>query len=110
MDILIPVLILLAILVVAGVGFRMITQRGGSDQDSTSNFPNQEPRDERPLGDTPEVHSAISPHDFPKGALYDLFNTKPDEIAERKRAAYFAKRAAGSAAGADDAEAAGDVG
>ena len=48
--------------------------------------------------------------DFPKGALYDLFNTKPDEIAERKRAAYFAKRAAGSAAGADEAEAAGDVG
>ena len=32
--------------------------------------------------------------DFPKGALYDLFNTKPDEIAERKRAEYFAKRAA----------------
>lgn len=25
--------------------------------------------------------------DFPKGALYDLFNTKPDEIAEAKRAA-----------------------
>ena len=48
--------------------------------------------------------------DFPKGALYDLFNTKPDEIAERKRAAYFAKRAAGSAAGAGEAEAAGDVG
>ena len=25
--------------------------------------------------------------DFPKGELYDLFNTKPDEVAERKRAA-----------------------
>jgi hypothetical protein len=25
--------------------------------------------------------------DFPKGALYDLFNTKPDEVAEAKRAA-----------------------
>ena len=48
--------------------------------------------------------------DFPKGRLYDLFNTKPDEIAERKRAAYFAKRAAEFAAGADEAEAAGDVG
>ena len=48
--------------------------------------------------------------DFPKGALYDLFNTKPEEIAQIKRAAYFAKRAAGSAAGADEAEAAGDVG
>ena len=27
--------------------------------------------------------------DFPKGALYDLFNTKPDEIAELKRKAAF---------------------
>ena len=25
--------------------------------------------------------------DFPKGALYDLFNTKPDEVAEARRAA-----------------------
>jgi type IV secretory pathway VirB4 component len=25
--------------------------------------------------------------DFPRGELYDLFNTKPDEVAERKRAA-----------------------
>jgi hypothetical protein len=24
--------------------------------------------DETPLGDTPEVHSTVSPHDFPKGA------------------------------------------
>ena len=24
--------------------------------------------------------------DFPKGALYDLFNTKPDEVAAMKRA------------------------
>lgn len=29
--------------------------------------------------------------DFPKGRLYDLFNTKPEEIAELKRAAAFAK-------------------
>ena len=66
MDILIPVLILAAILAVAAVGFRIITQRGGSDQDSTSNFPNQEPREERPLGDTPEAHDEISPHDLPR--------------------------------------------
>ena len=65
MDIVIPVLILLAILAVAAVGFRIITARGGSDQDSTSNFPNQEPRDERPLGDTPEAHDEINPHDLP---------------------------------------------
>ncbi|MBQ3340203.1 MAG: conjugal transfer protein TraC, partial [Atopobiaceae bacterium] len=32
--------------------------------------------------------------DFPKGALYDLFNTKPEEIAARKRAALFAENSA----------------
>ena len=41
--------------------------------------------------------------DFPKGALYDLFNTKPDEIAELKRKAVFeANRRAGS--GSRDAD------
>ena len=41
--------------------------------------------------------------DFPKGALYDLFNTKPDEIAELKRKAVFeANRRANS--GSRDAD------
>ena len=41
--------------------------------------------------------------DFPRGALYDLFNTKPDEIAELKRKAVFeANRRAGS--GSRDAD------
>ena len=31
--------------------------------------------------------------DFPKGRLYDLFNTKPDEVAAKKRESDFAKRA-----------------
>ena len=31
--------------------------------------------------------------DFPKGALYDLFNTKPEEIAVEKRKSRFAERA-----------------
>lgn len=31
--------------------------------------------------------------DFPKGALYDLFNTKPEEIAAKKRGSLFAKAA-----------------
>jgi hypothetical protein len=66
MDILIPVLILVVIIALAAVAFRVITQRGGSDQDSTSNFPNQEPRGERPLGDTPEAHDEINPRDIPK--------------------------------------------
>ena len=31
--------------------------------------------------------------DFPKGKLYDLFNTKPEEIAALKKASEFARRA-----------------
>lgn len=31
--------------------------------------------------------------DFPKGALYDLFNTKPEEIATMKKASEFAAKA-----------------
>ena len=31
--------------------------------------------------------------DFPKGALYDLWNTKPEEIAQLKRAHVFEKNA-----------------
>ena len=30
--------------------------------------------------------------DFPKGALYDLWNTKPEEIAAKKRESDFAER------------------
>ena len=30
---------------------------------------------------------------FPKGPLYDLFNTKPDEVAARKREEGFRRRA-----------------
>jgi hypothetical protein len=66
MDDILPAILILAVIVaVAFVGFRVISKRGGSDSDSTSNFPNQEPRPERPLGDTPEAHDEINPHDLP---------------------------------------------
>lgn len=39
--------------------------------------------------------------DFPKGALYDLFNTKPEEIAALKRASGFAENARKRAVAAD---------
>jgi hypothetical protein len=65
MDILVAVLILAAVLAIAYVGYRVITAKGGSDSDSTSAVPNQENRPERPLGDTPEAHDEINPHDLP---------------------------------------------
>jgi hypothetical protein len=65
----IPVLILTVICLVAALGFRVIAggsrSDGGDDADSSSNFPRQEARSERPLGDTPEAHDELSVHDLP---------------------------------------------
>ena len=64
-----PVLLLTAICVVAALAYRLIAGRArggaGSDSDSESNFPHQEARSERPLGDTPEAHDELSVHDIP---------------------------------------------
>jgi hypothetical protein len=68
----IPVLILTVICVLAALAFRFIAggsrSGGGSDSDSESNFPRQEARFERPLGDTPEAHDELSVHDIPVDA------------------------------------------
>ena len=61
----IPLLLLLAICAIAAIGFRVITARGGGDADSGDNVPRQEPRSDRPLGDTPEAHDEVNPHDIP---------------------------------------------
>jgi len=64
------VIVLFAICGAAALGYRVITSRAGSaggtdDADSTSSVPHQEPRGERPLGDTPEAHDEVNPHDLP---------------------------------------------
>jgi hypothetical protein len=61
----IPVLILAAICLVAALGYRLLTNRSGGDADSSDNIPRQEPRGDRPLGDTPDAHDEINPHDLP---------------------------------------------
>jgi hypothetical protein len=62
----IPLLILAAICLLALAAFRMIaTSNAGSESDATDNVPKQEPRGERPLGDTPEAHDEINAHDLP---------------------------------------------
>lgn len=65
MDILIALAILIVICAIGFVGFRVIMARGGRDSDSTAQMPTQEPRPEAPLGDTPEAHDEINPHDLP---------------------------------------------
>ena len=61
----IPVVILLAICIAAAVGYRVLAGSTRSDADSSDNVPKQAARSERPLGDTPEAHDEISPHDLP---------------------------------------------
>ena len=62
------VLALAVVCLIAAVAARMVTSRGGGgDADSSSNVPQQQPRGERPLGDTPEAHDEINPHDLPPG-------------------------------------------
>jgi hypothetical protein len=63
-QILLPVLVLAVICALAWFGYKTIVARG-SDTDSSDNVPKQPERDERPLGDTPEAHDEINPHDLP---------------------------------------------
>ena len=62
-----PLLLLLAICAIAAIGFRVISGRSRtSDADSTQGgLPKQEARNDRPLGDTPDAHDEINPHDLP---------------------------------------------
>ena len=54
-----PVLALVAVCLAAALTYRVITDRGGGDADASNNIPRQQPRAERPLGDTPEAHDEI---------------------------------------------------
>lgn len=64
----IPVAILAGICTIAALGYRFLAgqNRGqGGDADATDTVPKQPARGERPLGDTPEAHDELSPHDVP---------------------------------------------
>ena len=61
----IPLVILLVICAVAAIGFRVLTGSNRSDADATDNVPNQPATTDRPLGDTPEAHDELNPHDLP---------------------------------------------
>src|SRR3712207_6317325 len=61
----IPLVILLAICAVAAVGFRVLAGSNRSDADAGDNVPKQPASESRPLGDTPEAHDEINPHDLP---------------------------------------------
>jgi hypothetical protein len=67
-DIVIPILILIAVCAVAALGYRALTAsaRGSGEANSGDPVPrNPPPDDERPLGDTPEAHDEVTAHDLP---------------------------------------------
>jgi hypothetical protein len=61
----IPVLLLLVICAIAAIGFRVLAGRNRSDADSTDGLVRQPATTDRPLGDTPEAHDELNPHDLP---------------------------------------------
>jgi len=65
MEILLPVLAVAAICAVAFVAFRTIGTSSRAEEDATDPVPRLSTDEARPLGDTPEAHDEISPHDLP---------------------------------------------
>ncbi len=63
----IPVLLLTLICATAAIGYRVLAGRSRTaDDDATAGgLPKQGARGERPLGDTPDAHDEINPHDLP---------------------------------------------
>jgi hypothetical protein len=60
-----PLLILFALCLAVAVVYRRIAESNRDDADHTDSFPKQPATRSRPLGDTPEAHDEISPHDIP---------------------------------------------
>jgi hypothetical protein len=60
-----PVLILLAICAAAAIGYRLLAGSNRREGDSSDPVLKQPANPSRPLGDTPEAHDEINPHDVP---------------------------------------------
>lgn len=60
-----PVLLLTLICAGAAIGYRVIAGGNRDDADASDNIPRQPATEDRPLGDTPEAHDEINPHDLP---------------------------------------------
>src|SRR3954463_15421450 len=61
-----PLLILFALCVAVAVVYRLVAGSNRDDADHSDSFPPRQPAiRSRPLGDTPEAHDELSPHDIP---------------------------------------------
>jgi hypothetical protein len=67
MEIVIPVVVLAVLCAIAFVVFRGVSRSNlAAERDSSdAGLPKAPPDDARPLGDTPEAHDEVSPHDLP---------------------------------------------
>jgi predicted lipid-binding transport protein (Tim44 family) len=64
-ELAIPVLILTALLAIVAVAYRTIGTSRTAAADNTDTTPRLNAEQGRPLGDTPEAHDEINPHDLP---------------------------------------------
>jgi hypothetical protein len=60
-----PLLILFALCVAVAVVYRLVAGSNRDDADHSDSLPKQPATRSRPLGDTPEAHDDLSPHDIP---------------------------------------------
>jgi hypothetical protein len=63
-----PLLILLVLCLAVAVAYRLVAGSNRDEADHTDSVPKQAATRVRPLGDTPEAHDEISPHDLPLGS------------------------------------------
>jgi hypothetical protein len=65
MEIVLPIIILAIVCIVAFFAFRTIGTSQTAETDSADPVPRLSDDASRPLGDTPEAHDEINPHDLP---------------------------------------------
>jgi hypothetical protein len=63
-----PLLILFVLCLAAAVAYRFLAGTNRDEADHTDSVPKQTATRGRPLGDTPEAHDELSPHDLPLGS------------------------------------------
>ena len=85
-ELAIPVLVLGALCVGAAIAYRTIGTSRSAPTDSTDSVPRLSAEGNRPLGDTPQAHDEINPHDLPpdhpgRHAAEEMANSDEGETA-----------------------------
>ena len=64
-ELALPVLVLAALCVGAAIAYRTVGTSRSAPTDSSDSVPRLSAEGDRPLGDTPQAHDEINPHDLP---------------------------------------------